>query len=35
MLFPDVSKYNLEAMRYLGEDAERMYYNFWKEIKSA
>ena len=35
VLFPDVSKHNLEAMRYLGEDAERMYYNFWKEIKSA
>ena len=35
VLFPDVSKYDLEAYRYLGTDAERLYYNLWKEIKSA
>ena len=35
VLFPDVSRYDLEAYRYLGTDAERMYYNLWKEIKSA
>ena len=46
VLFPDVSQYDLEAYRYLGTDADRMYYNLgtdadrmyynlWKEIKSA
>ncbi len=36
VLFPDLSKHkNLEAYRYLGEDVERLYYNLWKEIKSA
>ncbi|MDO5702532.1 MAG: ABC transporter substrate-binding protein [Lachnospiraceae bacterium] len=36
VLFPDVSKYQgLEAYKYLGADAERLYYNLWKEIKSA
>ena len=36
VLFPDLSKYeHLEAYRYLGEETERMYYNYWKEIKSA
>ncbi|MBQ9983533.1 MAG: extracellular solute-binding protein [Lachnospiraceae bacterium] len=33
--FPDLSKYeNLETFRYLGEDADRMYNNLWKEVKS-
>lgn len=35
VLFPDVSKYKLEAYRYLGADAEKLYYNLWKEVKSA
>ena len=35
VLFPDVSKYDLEAYRYLGKEADRLYYNLWKEIKSA
>ncbi len=36
VLFPDLSKYeHMEAYRYLGEETERMYYNYWKEIKSA
>ena len=35
-LFPDLSKCSgLEAYRYLGEDADKMYYNLWKEVKSA
>ncbi|MCM1157716.1 MAG: extracellular solute-binding protein [Bacteroidales bacterium] len=33
--FPDLSRYdNLETFQYLGEDADRMYNDFWKEIKS-
>ncbi len=33
--FPDLSKYeNLETFRYLGEDADRMYNDLWKEVKS-
>ena len=35
VLFPDLSKYKLEPLQYLGKEAERMYYNLWKEIKSA
>ena len=35
VLFPDISKYDLEALQYLGPEAERLYYNLWKEIKSA
>lgn len=33
--FPDLSLYsNLETFRYLGEDADILYNNLWKEIKS-
>ncbi len=33
--FPDLSKYeHLETFRYLGEDADRMYNDLWKEVKS-
>lgn len=33
--FPDLSKYNnLETFKYLGEDADTMYNDFWKEVKS-
>ncbi len=33
--FPDLSKYeNLETYRYLGEKADRMYNDLWKEVKS-
>ncbi len=33
--FPDLSQYhNLETFHYLGEDADRLYNNLWKEIKS-
>ncbi len=33
--FPDLSKYNnLETFQYLGEDADRIYNAFWKEVKS-
>ena len=36
VLFPDLSKYSgLEAYKYLGKDTDRLYYNLWKEIKSA
>lgn len=36
VLFPDLSEHpNLEAYSYLGEDADRLYYNLWKEVKSA
>ncbi|MDO4619772.1 MAG: ABC transporter substrate-binding protein [Lachnospiraceae bacterium] len=36
VLFPDVSKLQgLEAYKYLGTDADRLYYNLWKEIKSS
>ena len=36
VLFPDLSKYDhLEAYSYLGEEGDRLYYNLWKEIKSA
>lgn len=35
VLFPDITQYDLEAYRYLGEETERKYYNLWKEIKSA
>lgn len=33
--FPDLSRYNnLETFSYLGEDADTLYNNLWKEIKS-
>lgn len=33
--FPNLSKYNnLETFQYLGEDADRIYNAFWKEVKS-
>lgn len=33
--FPDLSQYkNLETFRYLGEDADRLYNELWKEVKS-
>ena len=33
--FPDLSQYdNLETFKYLGEDADRIYNDFWKEVKS-
>lgn len=33
--FPDLSKYNnLETFSYLGEDAEALYNELWKEVKS-
>ncbi len=33
--FPDLSKYeNLETFKYLGEDADRIYNDLWKEVKS-
>lgn len=33
--FPDLSKYeHLETFRYLGEDADKLYNAFWKEVKS-
>ncbi len=35
-LFPDLDNYdNLEAFDYLGEEAEAMYFELWKELKSA
>ena len=36
VLFPDLSEMeNLEALNYLGVDADRLYFDLWKEIKSA
>ncbi len=33
--FPDLSKYNnLESIKYLGEEGDRLYNEVWKEIKS-
>ncbi len=33
--FPDLSQYNnMETFSYLGEDADTLYNNLWKEIKS-
>ena len=33
--FPDLSQYsNLETFQYLGEDADQMYNDLWKEVKS-
>ena len=33
--FPDLSQYSgLETFRYLGEDADQMYNDLWKEVKS-
>lgn len=33
--FPDLSKYNnLETFSYLGEEAERLYNELWKEVKA-
>ena len=34
--FPDLSQYsNLETFSYLGEEADELYNNLWKEVKSA
>lgn len=36
VLFPDLSKYSgLEAYRFIGDEGDKLYYNLWKEIKSA
>lgn len=33
--FPDLSKYeNMETFQYLGEDADKLYNDLWKEVKS-
>lgn len=33
--FPELSQYsNLETFRYLGEDADQLYNDLWKEVKS-
>lgn len=33
--FPDLSKYNnLETFKYLGEEADQLYNNLWKEVKA-
>lgn len=33
--FPDLSQYqNMETFQYLGEDADRLYNDLWKEVKS-
>ena len=33
--FPDLSQYNnLETFHYVGEDADRLYNELWKEVKS-
>lgn len=35
-LFPHLEEYeNLEALDYLGEEAEALYFELWKEVKSA
>ena len=32
--FPTLSNYNLEVFSYLGEEAETLYNNLWKQVKS-
>ena len=32
--FPNLADYELEVFKYLGEDVERTYNNFWKQVKS-
>ncbi len=32
--FPDLADYSLEVYSYLGEDAETLYNNLWKQVKS-
>lgn len=33
--FPDLSQYsNMETFQYLGEEADELYNNYWKEVKS-
>lgn len=32
--FPTLSNYNLEVYSYLGEEAETLYNNLWKQVKS-
>ncbi len=33
--FPDLSQYNnLETFKYLGEEGDELYNNYWKEVKS-
>lgn len=35
LVFPDLSKYdNLETYKYLGEDADKLYDEMWKQVKS-
>ena len=36
VLFPDLSEQEgLEALQYLGDEGDRLYFDLWKEIKSA
>lgn len=32
--FPNLADYELEVFKYLGEEVERTYNNFWKQVKS-
>ncbi len=32
--FPNISDYNLEVYKYLGEETETIYNNFWKQVKA-
>ena len=32
--FPNLSDYNLEVYKYLGEETETIYNNFWKQVKA-
>ena len=32
--FPDLSQYKLETYTYLGEEADTLYNELWKEVKS-
>ena len=32
--FPNLADYELEVYKYLGEEVERTYNNFWKQVKS-
>ncbi|MBQ0058900.1 MAG: ABC transporter substrate-binding protein [Lachnospiraceae bacterium] len=35
ILFPDIDQYeNLETFHYLGKEGDRMYFDYWKELKS-
>ena len=36
VLFPDLSQYsNLEAYKYLGTKEDAVWFDLWKEVKSA